>query len=193
MLEFLFRKNTREQPVDLTVLEDRLEHLSPTNRRERFAHAVCELALQARQAGNYGVGAVLCLQDEILYSAKNAVFFPVRDSSAHAEMQLLDQWEQGGRSFKGVSDNSELTLICSLEPCPMCLSRILMSGVTRILYLAEDRQGGMLTRANKLPPAFRNLLHRCEVGPLLVDKKYRDLAKELAQHGIAELRNRLMS
>lgn len=187
---FLNKNKTSE--IELPELADHLNELSPSTPRETLGLVVCQLALQARQQGNYGVGALLCHRGKIVFRAENAVFYPARDSAAHAEMRLLDQWEQQGRQVAD-GDIEELSLICSLEPCPMCLSRILMAGITRIYYLAEDQQGGMLKRARHLPPAFKNLLQRCDYGPLLVDDAYVKMAEQLAQHGLNELRAKLLS
>ncbi|WP_426417400.1 nucleoside deaminase [Aestuariirhabdus sp. LZHN29] len=184
---------TRPQ-LELPEIAERLGRLPESDYRSAWARRVCELALQARHEGNYGVGAVLCHGEQILFEAMNAVFEPLHDSSAHAEMRLLDTWEQAVAEGRQSSATlRELTLVCSLEPCPMCLSRLLMSGVRRIYYLAEDPQGGMMTRARHLPPAFRNLMQCCDHGVLRVDEGYRYLARQLSRHGLLQLREKLIS
>ncbi|MBC2744576.1 MAG: nucleoside deaminase [Desulfosarcina sp.] len=39
-------------------------------------------------------------------------------------------------------DRSTLTLYCTMEPCLMCFSAILLSGIGRIVYAYEDVMGG---------------------------------------------------
>ncbi|RRJ84820.1 nucleoside deaminase [Aestuariirhabdus litorea] len=191
---FSFSLFKPEAQLELSDVDARLARLSQSGYRNGWARRLCELALQARREGNYGVSALLCRGDEVLLEATNAVFQPHWDSAAHAEMQLLNCWERSvveGR-FKA-RELGALSLVSSLEPCPMCLSRILMSGVRHIYYLAEDPQGGMVTRARHLPPAFRNLMQCTDHGPLRVDSGYSKLARQLARHGLAQLRERLVA
>ena len=95
--------------------------------------AVCRQALQALTEGNYGVGAVIADRTgNIILSARNQVFEPTFRSDGHAEMIAIDALE----SHHPDADPSSLTLYASLEPCPMCLSRLKIAGVGRVRYLA---------------------------------------------------------
>ncbi|MCL6414657.1 deaminase [Aestuariirhabdus sp. Z084] len=191
MIDFLFSK--KKPQLSLSDIQERLQQQLAEDHRDQLAHRVCELALSARQSGNYGVGALICRDHEILFEASNAVFEPTRNSAAHAEMLLLDLWEQAvAKGEYPPEATAQLTLVCSLEPCPMCLSRLLMSGIRRICYLVEDKPGGMVSRARDLPPAFRNLMQTCDCTVLRANPEYRNLAQQLANHGLGELRQRLI-
>jgi tRNA(adenine34) deaminase len=39
-------------------------------------------------------------------------------------------------------DRSTVTMYCTMEPCLMCFSAILLSGIGRIVYAYEDVMGG---------------------------------------------------
>jgi tRNA(adenine34) deaminase len=39
-------------------------------------------------------------------------------------------------------DRSRLTIYCTMEPCLMCFSAIMLSGIGRIVYAYEDVMGG---------------------------------------------------
>jgi len=128
---------------------------------DTWARLCCEQALLALEQGCYAVGAVLVNQnDELLCSARNQVFAQGHyDSGAHAEMRLLDQLE----AEHPAQDRSALTLYVSLEPCLMCYGRILLAGITRVRYLARDRDGGFAAHPPRLPPAWANLASRLSV------------------------------
>lgn len=56
----------------------------------------------------------------------------------HAEINAL-------RHLSGVVsdiERSRLTVYCTMEPCLMCFSAIILSGINRIVYAYEDVMGG---------------------------------------------------
>ena len=67
------------------------------------------------------------------------------DHGGSATSTRLDQLEAEHAQI----DRGHLTLYVSLEPCLMCYGRILLAGITRVRYLARDRDGGfaLLTTA----------------------------------------------
>ena len=110
-----------------------------THADDTWARLCCEQALLAIEDGCYAVGALLVDEaGELLCSARNQVFASAYASAAHAEMQVLDQLEAEHAQV----DRRGLTLYVSLEPCLMCYGRILLAGITRVRYLARDRDGG---------------------------------------------------
>lgn len=150
----------------------------------------CELAFEALERGDYGVGAVLVNQrGERLAEASNQVFSQGFNSSAHAEMQVLDQFE---RTFSDYSDRENLTLISSLEPCPMCTGRILFAGIGKIVFLAKDSVGGMLSHCEKLPEAWRNLSQLTKIQVSSSEPELSMLASDIASAQLPELREKLL-
>ena len=54
-------------------------------------------------------------------------------------------------------DRSALTIYCTMEPCLMCFSAILLSGIGRIVYAYADVMGGGTgCDRSGLPPLYRN-------------------------------------
>ncbi len=119
------------------------------------AARVCQLAATAAELGTYAVGAVL-LDDkgEVLADGYNETFVDGFRSDLHAEMVVLTKFETDQHRPR---NPGTLTLISSLEPCPMCMSRLIYSGIGSIRYICEDPQGGMVTRKSSLPPKLQEI------------------------------------
>lgn len=150
----------------------------------------CEEAIAASGEGNYGVGAVLV--DEggaVLLRARNQAFEPRFASERHAEMVLVSRLE----AERPELDPSRLTLLVSLEPCPMCYARLKLAGIGRVLYVAADDGGGMVRRAAHLPPAWTTLHPWQEFAPADVGPRLRRLARAIFRHNLAEMRRRLVA
>lgn len=143
---------------------------------DTWARLCCEQALLAIEDGCYAVGALLVDEaGELLCSGRNQVFASAYASAAHAEMQVLDQLE---REHAQVTRRG-LTLYVSLEPCLMCYGRILLAGITRVRYLARDRDGGFALRHGHLPPAWANLASGACMVQAKVDPYWLDLAERM--------------
>ena len=123
---------------------------SATFKDDLAAVRVCQLAATAAELGTYAVGAVL-LDDngEVLAEGHNKTFVDGFRSDLHAEMVVLTKFET---EHQMPQNPSTLTLISSLEPCPMCMARLIYSGIGSIRYVCEDPHGGMVTRKSSLPP-----------------------------------------
>lgn len=147
-----------------------------THADDTWARLCCEQALLAIEDGCYAVGALLVDEaGELLCSARNQVFVSTYSSAAHAEMQVFDQLEA---KYAQV-DRRGLTLYVSLEPCLMCYGRILLAGITRVRYLARDRDGGFALRHGRLPPAWANLASGLAVIQAKADPYWLDLAERM--------------
>jgi tRNA(adenine34) deaminase len=112
------------------------------------------------------VGAVILdEEDRILARARNRVLAD-RDPTAHAEMVAIRQAARalGGWRLTG------LTLVVTLEPCTMCAGAVTLARLGRLVYGAEDPQGGAV---GSLWDVLRDqrLSHRPEViGGVLADE-----------------------
>ena len=164
---------------DLDRLAERLEAArpDPDHRDDPLALRCCELALEALGDGCYGIGAVVVDGGgRIVAEARNRVFSDGFHSGAHAEMLALDALERaphpGGRR--------ELRLVASLEPCAMCVGRLLLSGIGEVRYVVEDPDGGMMQRVSRLTPVWRNLASLQRHGPAEVSWPVHELAARLA-------------
>lgn len=120
-----------------------------------FAWYSCLLALKAVCCGNLGVGALLVDNKEVVVAeGGNTVFNPNFRSDLHAEMVVLNQFEDNNKEISSVKG---YTLYTSLEPCPMCLTRLITSGINTVLFVAPDKLGGMVHIFKNLPSAWHVL------------------------------------
>jgi len=115
----------------------------------------CVLALESVNSGNFGVGSVLVDHAGIIVAwGHNKVFNPYFRSDRHAEMVVVDKFEDANRN---VTKLEGYTLYTSLESCPMCLARLITSRINRIVYVAEDTSGGMIHKLKDLPSIWIEL------------------------------------
>jgi tRNA(adenine34) deaminase len=150
----------------------------------------CEEALAAARDGNYGVGAVLLDgRGEVVLRAGNQVFEPRFASEAHAEMVLVSRLEAERPELAPAG----LTLVVSLEPCPMCYARLKLAGIGRVRYLADDDGGGMTRRAGHMPLAWTTLHPAQEFGLARVSPRLRRLALAIFRCNLQEMRCRLVA
>ena len=150
---------------------------------------VCSEALDAVREGNYGVGAVIAAESgAVLVRAHNQVFEPAFRSDGHAEMIAISLLEG---EHPDIAPGS-LTLYVSLEPCPMCLSRLKLAGIGKVRYLSPDPAGGMVHRHESMPPIWRLLNPGQDFGPADVSPGLRRLAGRLFQVNLRGLRRRLV-
>ncbi len=149
----------------LATLEQRITSytLNKDHKDDGYALAVVKSALESIREGSGGIGA--CLVDsttgEIVEYGRNRQHSPYFRSDLHAEMDLLNKYEERAKKMNDPEDFNKtrecknLVLVTSVEPCPMCLTRIINSGIKTVLYVVEDREGGMATRLDSLPPFWR--------------------------------------
>lgn len=160
----------------LSELEERIESLIPDPRYPDDAFVIITLreAIVATREGNFGVGAVLVHRDgEIIQRGHNRVLKPFFRSDMHAEMNVMTNFEE---RYRGAETRKEFILYSSLEPCPMCFTRMLVSGIGKIYYASPDKDGGMVGRANSMPPVWRRLALEREFGLASCSPELRDIA-----------------
>lgn len=175
-----------------TRLANRLEAFEPDPERypeDSLGIAVCREALAALQAGNYGIGAVIAdASGEIVVRAGNRVFEPYFASDGHAEMAAVSLLEREHPDL----DPADLTLVASLEPCPMCYTRLKIAGIGHVLYLAEDEDGGMVHRPEGLPSIWALLRPGQEFRSARVSPDLTRIAWALFRSNLRPLRARLL-
>ncbi len=110
------------------------------NHNRWMAHAL-ELASDALKAGEFPVGCIIVLDDEIVASGRRVHSKgPSPSELDHAEILALRNLEAAA-SFPA-EIRSRLRLYSTLEPCLMCMGAILISGIRNIVYAYEDIMGG---------------------------------------------------
>jgi len=114
---------------------------------------VCLLALKAVEKGNIGVGALIKNEKaQIIAEGFSSIFEDGFRSDLHAEMVAMNSLES---QFDRKADLCGYSLFSSLEPCPMCMTRIIFSGIGKVYYVCPDDDGGMVRRKESLPPIFQ--------------------------------------
>jgi cytosine deaminase len=149
----------------------------PSHQDQQLGLVACQEALAAARRGNFGVGAVLVdPYGAVVAQGQNAVFYPRFRSDFHAEMVVMNAFEERhpeGAPMRGY------TLLSSLEPCPMCLARLLTAGVQTVKFLAQDASGGMVSHRHHLPAAWQRLGQRQEICQAEVSESLRQFALEV--------------
>lgn len=92
---------------------------------------------------------------KVIHRGRNKVFKPYFRSDLHAEMDVLTKYEKSAKSPG--PDMDGLILFSSIEPCPMCLTRIITSGIKEAYHLAPDPDSGMVSLGDKLPPVWQGI------------------------------------
>lgn len=182
-----------QSTISLDKLEKRIASFKPNPiyRDDRGALVALQEAIVAAKEGNYGIGA--CLVDEatgeVVQRGHNRIFSPYFRSDMHAEMDTLTQYEEKIKSK--TPKVLGLVLYTSLEPCPMCLSRIITSGVQKVYYLAPDPYGGMVHLFKNLPPIWQEIAQGRTYEPAQCSQELKVIAKEVFQFSSKMLDERL--
>ena len=166
----------------------------PQYEDDPFILAAVREALTGRKTRNGGIGACLVNEatGEIVERGHNEQYVPHFRSDLHAEMVLLNRYEDRmriTRSFDGPNNaasnprsNMEgIVLYTSVEPCPMCMARIVNSGIKKVYYAAADESGGMGHRMENLPPYWQGMARGVTVEPARCSPMLKDLAQKMFQ------------
>lgn len=136
-----------------------------TDRDEYWMQYALDLAVQAEQAGEVPVGAVLVLNDEVVGEGYNR---PIgnNDPTAHAEMIALRHAADRVKNYR----LPETSLYVTLEPCLMCAGALIHARIKRLVYGAYDKKAGaVVSQAQLLDHSFIN--HKIEhQGGILADR-----------------------
>jgi cytosine deaminase len=128
---------------------------------DRFVRIAIEQAFLGANLGNFAVGAVIVdASGKVIQRGHSRVQRPYLRTDMHAEMHALTCLEERYkfRSRHEVSARlSGSALFSSLEPCPMCLSRLILSGVTEVYYAADELKGGMVHLFGNMPEIWREI------------------------------------
>lgn len=183
---------------DLDRILKRIEAYTPDPRYpdDPFILVTLREAVSGKQEGSGGVGACLVMEStgEIVERGHNRQYSPHFRSDLHAEMDLLNRFENRRniqRSVDGTSQNPRqvdgLVLYSSFEPCPMCLTRIINAGIKKTLYAVPDPMGGMCGRISQLPPFWRDMARGRLYCPASCSPELKKIAIELFGHYAARI------
>ena len=174
----------------LEQLRSRIDKLAPDKSYPHDAFIIVTLheAIEAALEGNFGVGAVLVNRKKTVQRGHNRVFSPYFRSDMHAEMDVMTRFEE---RHKQVESMSSYTLFSSLEPCPMCLGRLITSGVRKVYYAAIDQEGGMANRLAYMPAEWRELAERQDFRLADCSPELSEIALQVFEETVEKNDNRL--
>ena len=177
------------RPEELAAIEARIQQLRPDPgfQDDRYGLIAVNEALTSLKEGSGGIGACLVHEQagEVICTGRNRQYRPYFRSDLHAEMDLLNRYEDwlrkmGGRaSGADPRDCAHLVLVSSVEPCPMCLTRIINSGIKKLIYITPDEKGGMVSRMGQLPPFWQERARDCDYRQAICSPAVRQLARDL--------------
>jgi tRNA(Arg) A34 adenosine deaminase TadA len=101
-----------------------------------MALALAEARAAARE-GEVPVGAVAIVDGQVVASRHNERE-GTADPTAHAEMLVL----RDAAAATGDWRLSDVTMVVTLEPCPMCAGALIAARVGRLVYGASDPRAG---------------------------------------------------
>lgn len=179
----LFDLDEIAKTIDTYALDPRCED-------DPFILITLKEALVGARQHNGGIGACLVREatGEIVERSPNQQHMPYFKSDLHAEMVVLDRYEDHMRFTRDLSNSTSpnprdnmkgLILYTSVEPCPMCFTRIINSGVKKIYYAASDDTGGMAHRLENLPPSWQGMAKGMVIEPARCSPALRELAQKL--------------
>ena len=104
---------------------------------QRWMRRALDLAEQAVAQGEVPVGAVAVYQGQVIGQGFNRKE-QWQDPTAHAEMIALKEAAVYLQNWRLL----DVTLYCTLEPCPMCAGAMIQARLPRLVYGAADTRFG---------------------------------------------------
>jgi tRNA(adenine34) deaminase len=123
---------------------------------EYFMNEAIALAEIALKEGEFPVGCVIVFENKVIASgSRKGTLAGTVNETDHAEIIALRNLSDAG--VNNDIDRSGMTLFSTMEPCLMCFSAILLSGIGTVVYAYEDVMGGgTKIDLKSLPPLYRN-------------------------------------
>lgn len=187
------RPDAFDRPLDLKEIEKEIDAYAadPRYLDDRFILVTVKEAVKGGMERNGGIGACLVREatGEVVEQTHNRRYEPYFRSDLHAEMDLLTRYEERMRltrsqspqdpSFRDPRNMTGLVLYTSVEPCPMCLTRIINAGVKKVYYGVVDDEGGMAHRFENLPPFWRSMAKGLVLEPARCSPSLKTIARRL--------------
>ena len=131
--------------------------IQTAKRDEQYMREALKEAQRAVETGEKAVGAIVVHRAQIIARATHQTK-TLRDPTAHAAIIAITQAANALQSERLES----ATLYVTQEPCAMCAGAVLLSGVTRLVFGADDVKQGCCGSVANLP-AYEQLNRKLSV------------------------------
>ena len=138
---------------------------------EKYMKMALEEAEKAGQGGEVPVGAILLKGDQVLAKDHNRCI-ELSDPTAHAEILVL---RKGGEILKNYRLNDTVMYVTA-EPCPMCVSAMIHSRISRLVFGALEPKFGAVESKFKLLND-NGLNHQVEVDRGILEEECAEILK----------------
>ena len=132
---------------------------------EGFMREALQLALQAQQAGEVPVGAIVVREREVVGRGYNQPISS-HDPTAHAEVIALRDAARRLANYR----LGECELYVTLEPCAMCVGAIVHARIARVVFGARDPKTGACGSIVDLPAIAHWNHHGVFTGGVLAEE-----------------------
>jgi tRNA(adenine34) deaminase len=138
---------------------------------EQYMRMALDEAEKAGQRGEVPIGAVLLKGDQVLAKNHNRCI-ELNDPTAHAEVLVL---RRGGEILRNYRLNDTVMYVTA-EPCPMCVSAMVHSRLSRLVFgTLEPKFGAVESKIKLLNNNGSN--HKVKVDRGILQKECADLLK----------------
>jgi tRNA(adenine34) deaminase len=138
---------------------------------EKYMKMALEEAEKAGQRGEVPVGAILLKGDQVLAKDHNRCI-ELSDPTAHAEILVL---RKGGEILRNYRLNHTVVYVTA-EPCPMCVSAMIHSRISRLIFgVLEPKFGAVESKLGLLNG--NSLNHKMKVDRGILEKECAEILK----------------
>ena len=138
---------------------------------EKYMKMALEEAEKAGQSGEVPVGAILLKGDQVLAKDHNRCI-ELSDPTAHAEILVL---RKGGEILRNYRLNDTVMYVTA-EPCPMCVSAMIHSRISRLIFgVLEPKFGAVESKLRLLNG--NGLNHKMKVDRGILGKECAEILK----------------
>ena len=138
---------------------------------EKYMKLALQEAEKAGQRGEIPVGAILLKGDQVLAKDHNRCI-ELSDPTAHAEILVL---RHGGQILRNYRLNDTVMYVTA-EPCPMCVSAMVHSRISRLVFGAPEPKFGAVESKFQLLNN-NDLNHRVKVDQGILGKECAEVLK----------------
>ena len=124
-------------------------------------------------AGEVPVGALVIGRSNKVLARDHNRCISRNDPTAHAEILVIRQAAKLVENYR----LNGLTMVVTIEPCPMCMGAIINARLDTLVFGAFDPKGGAAGSMYNLSDD-RSLNHRVKVIPGIMEKECRELMQD---------------